>query len=448
MLSSKMIAFISLITSILLFGYFGYFLDRSQTIKLLCLISFLFIAFAYVYKTDALSFRQKSIFGILCRFIFILAMPNLSQDFYRFLWDGSLLLQGINPYLHLPDQLITLSKETVHNQELLYQKMGSLSSGHYSNYPPINQLFFGIAAFFAKYSFILGIIVLHLIMLVADLGILYFGKRILQKIKLPKSYILLYFLNPFIIIELNGNLHFEGVMLFFMIWSFYLLLYKKLQWAALIYALSIGVKLIPLLFLPLFWNYLPWKKTMAFYTICMLSVLVFFFPFIDLEFIQNYQATISLWFVNFEFNASIYYIIREIGYAIYGYNIIHYIGKIMPVFTIVFVLYCSFCKKNSSLTLLIKNMLFVYTFYLLLSTTIHPWYLSTLVVLSVFSQLRFPIVWSFVVFLSYSAYSLPVFEENLYLVGVEYLCVIAFIVYEVLGFDRDAKTSSLVESTS
>ena len=44
--------------------------------------------------------------GIVLRFILIFAFPNLSDDIYRFIWDGRLAVNGINPFNHLPSYFI------------------------------------------------------------------------------------------------------------------------------------------------------------------------------------------------------------------------------------------------------------------------------------------------------------------------------------------------------
>ena len=71
-------------------------------------------------------------------------------------------------------------------------------------------------------------------------------------------------------------------------------------------------------------------------------------------------------------------------------------------------------------------MLFAVTAYLLLSTTVHPWYLAIPLILSVFTEMKYVIVWTVVVMLSYYAYSNPEYQENLWLVTLEYITVFGF----------------------
>ncbi|NNJ88472.1 MAG: hypothetical protein HKP53_03650 [Eudoraea sp.] len=73
----------------------------------------------------------------------------------------------------------------------------------------------------------------------------------------------------------------------------------------------------------------------------------------------------------------------------------------------------------------------ILTVYLLLSSTVHPWYIISLVLLCLFSEYRFPLVWSATVILSYSAYANPDFDETMWLLIIEYLTVIGFLVYEL-----------------
>lgn len=438
----------------LFYWSFAYDLARTDAIKLVTLYTALF-ALAYVLKRMVgFNFRFLVVASILFRLAFIVATPNLSQDFYRFIWDGQLILSGLNPYLTTPSFHMDIGMlSNFPNQVELFIGMGQLNASHYSNYPPLNQLCFVIANLFPGKSILSSVIGLRIIIILADIGIIYFGKKLLDALKLPSSRIWWYALNPFIIIELTGNLHFEGVMLFFLLWSLYLLHSGKWMWSTLILACSISVKLIPLMFLPvLFWWFKPkalhlqnskakiqrlpnFKKLILYYTVVISATLILFLPFFSLEFITNYSQTVGLWFTNFEFNGSIYYLTREIGYWLTGYNQIGIIGKILPLITVGIILYLSFFKKNNTLPKLVTSMVLVFTMYLFLSTTVHPWYLATLVLLCVFTNYRFPLVWSFVIILSYLSYlqiGSAEKSENLWIIGLEYIVVFGVFTYEVI----------------
>src|SRR5690554_2548814 len=156
-----------------------------------------------------------------------------------------------------------------------------------------------------------------------------------------------------------------------------------------------------------------------------------FLPFLSVDFIKNFTFTIGLWFQKFEFNASVYYLIRWIGFKIVGWNIIETVGKILPLVTFLCILVISFFRRNMNLKHLIQSMLFAVSIYLMLSTTVHPWYITTPLILSVFTNYKFPLVWSLMIFLSYSAYGKEGVNENLLLVAIEYITIISIALWEI-----------------
>ena len=431
----------------LLYFLFAYFLERSDFLNLLLLYSGLFYAAWKIIQYTKFNFWIWAVIGITARVLFLPSIPNLSQDFYRFIWDGRLLISGINPYVFTPEQLANgllkttelTSLEAISNAKILIQGMGSLNASHYSNYPPINQLCFALAALFAKTSVLGSVVVLRIIIIGADLGILYFGKKLLERLNLPAKNIFWYFLNPFIIIELTGNLHFEGVMLFFVIWSLYLLDKKRWVLAAILLGVSVSVKLLPLLFLPLFYKYLApdglfkkgfWKMK-KFYWVTLTTIVFTFAPFASKTFISNFSATIGLWFQNFEFNASVYYIIRWIGFQTVGWNIIATVGLILPMVVFICIVLLAVFRKYNTTQKLITGMLLAVSIYFLLATTVHPWYIATPLLLSVFTKYKFPLLWSFMICFSYAAYGANGFNENLSLVAIEYSVVIGVALWEI-----------------
>ena len=439
--------FIILISACCYF-FFAYFLERTQFYTLTALWVAVFAGSYLLISNKQISYKTLVGIAILFRLVFLFSTPNLSQDFYRFIWDGRMLLNGMNPYLSLPAYFIQQNLEPVAEAAKLYEGMGTLNGSHYTNYPPLNQFCFFIAALFASKSILGSILVLRSIIILADLGILYFGSKLLRHLKLPAKNIFWYFLNPFIIIEMTGNLHFEPVMLFFLVWALYKLHLQKWLWAATLLACSISVKLIPLLFLPLFFQwFVPFNlksykevkrklpiafcKLVSFYALILALTILLFLPFYATELIANYSNSVSLWFKNFEFNASFYYVFRTIGYWFRGYNEIAIIGQITPILTILFLLYLSFFRKNKTTIQIITAMLFGLCFYYFTATTVHPWYLATPLILCVFTKYKFPVVWSLVVVLTYQAYSNTPWKENLWFVFIEYLTVFTFLIYEI-----------------
>jgi len=440
LLETYRIPLLMVFASLVFYGSFAYQLERSDFIKLLSLYAALFFLFYKLVQMNTGNFKFLFWTGIALRAVFIFSIPNLSQDFYRFLWDGRLIIEGVNPYLFTPDSFASLGMIIPQGDELV-NGMGPLNASNYSNYPPVLQFCYAIAALFEGKSILGSVIVLRLLLIAADIGTLVFGKKLLEILKLPKLYIFWFFLNPFIIIELTGNLHFEGVMVFFLVGALYFMAVRKWWWSAVFLGLSVSTKLIPLLFLPLLLPYFisqfdsklqAIKKLVLYYLTVLGTVVLLFLPFLSIAFIKNFAATLSLYFSSFEFNASVYYIIRWIGFETMGWNIIGTAGKVLPVLVVLFLLYLSFFKKAKNLNHLLVLMLFGICFYYLLSTTVHPWYLTVPLVLSVFTKYRFMVVWSFMIVLSYSAYGAGGFQENLWLVALEYVVVIGVFVWELV----------------
>ncbi|MDA9339363.1 mannosyltransferase [Polaribacter sp.] len=442
-----------LFISCILYLYIGYFLERTAFNELLFTWFSLFVCFYFITKNRQLNFKKLIGISILFRLVLLFQIPNLSQDFYRFIWDGRMILEGLNPYLSLPETYIQQGLKPIPEAVSLYQGMGELNGSHYTNYPPLHQICFLIAALFSGKSIFGSVIVLRVLIILADVGILYFGKKLLENLKLPVKNIFWYALNPFIIIEMTGNLHFESIMLFFLVWALFKLSQKEWFFGGILIACSISIKLIPLLFLPLFYQWfmkpykpnqneklllkngvaktLGLKKLLAFYSVVFGTTILLFLPFYTTELIENYLKSVGLWFQKFEFNASFYYLFREIGYLYRGWNEIAIIGKVTPILTFIFLGYITFFRKNNSMKQLITALLFGLSFYYFTTTTMHPWYLATLLLLSVFTKYRFPIVWSLVIIISYQAYANSPWKENLWFVAIEYFIVFLYLIFEL-----------------
>ena len=81
-------------------AYIGllYFTRRTDFTQLILLFTLLFAAYVpFTQKTWAESHFQAAIVAaFVFRLALLFAWPNLSDDYYRFVWDGRLLAHGIN----------------------------------------------------------------------------------------------------------------------------------------------------------------------------------------------------------------------------------------------------------------------------------------------------------------------------------------------------------------
>ena len=117
-------------TLLLLYGSFAYDLERHDFIKLFTLYIGLF-GLTYVLIQYVGGQQRFALgLGVIFRFIFLFAIPNLSQDFYRFIWDGFVVLEGSNPYLFTPEQYLLNPESFAFSIPLaneLYEGMGALN---------------------------------------------------------------------------------------------------------------------------------------------------------------------------------------------------------------------------------------------------------------------------------------------------------------------------------
>lgn len=424
--------------------WLGYFTPRQSFGQLISLYSALFVIYFFVAKTFK-NARDVIFLGVFFRLLLLFAVPALSDDFYRFVWDGRLLSNGLNPYTILPTDFIqSIDFQRIVGDKTIFEKLNSPQ--YYTVYPPLNQLIFAASAALSQGSLFYNVIALRIFILLAEVGIIIiltaprvprgeaknlfsaFKRTLIGFEKAPPLGVGWAVFNPLIIIELTGNLHFEGVGMCFLVFAFYIGAKdrKSLLLSSFLFACAVCIKMLPLIFIPLIIKQLGLKKGIFYATMVGVFTTIFFLPFLDRMLIEKLFSSVNLYFQKFEFNASIYYLVRAVGFKIFGYNIIGMAGKIMAFLTFLGVLFISWKSKN-----LFVGALAILTLYFAMTTTVHPWYATNLLVIAIFTNFRYPIVWSCTIFLSYNTYQTNLYQENLWLVTFEYLLVIGMMFYEL-----------------
>ena len=206
------------------------------------------IAFAgYLTGAASVAVRRGSLAAILIgaavfRLTLLPAAPNLSDDIYRYLWDGRVQLAGVNPYLHAPedDALEEL-------RDALYPRINHKSVP--TIYPPLAQLFFlGVSAVSHTVT-AMKVALLCCEALLAAILIL-----LLRRSGRDPRWVLLYLWNPLAVLEIAGSGHIDPLGIALLLAASALMLNGNRAAAALALAAAVLGKLIPLLAVPLFWR--------------------------------------------------------------------------------------------------------------------------------------------------------------------------------------------------
>lgn len=431
---NKILFYLLLIFSAVGYYWLCYQTKRENFLPVIALFSFLFAAYYFLTRFFSIAhFKYLLIAGIVFRILLLFSVPNLSDDVYRFIWDGRLAANGINPFSHLPAEIMQMPPVTGITKELF----GQLNSpGHYTIYPPVLQGIFWLAAKLFPVNIFAAIVFMKGIIVMIELGTFFLLVHLLKKLSLPKELSMLYILNPLVITEFAGNVHFDGVMIFFVLFAFLFLLKNKWQNSATLLGLGIATKLIPVLFLPLAINRLGWKKGLIYSMITGVTAIALFALVFNNATIQHLLNSVDLFIRKFEFNASVYYVVRYIGTLIKGYNIIAIAGPFLILLSLFMILFISIKEKKISEMAIFNKALFIISAWLLLSTTVHPWYICLPVAVSIFTQYRYALVWAYATTFSYYAYQSTPVKENLWLVAGAYIVVIGYACWELLSKNK------------
>jgi len=403
-----------------------YHIERFDTMPLIMTYTNLFVAYIYLIASPTISFRWIMILAITTRLALFFELPNLSDDFYRFIWDGQLVEAGVNPYSATPAQIHDVQPEIAGLNEELYQNLNS--KNYHSIYPPFSQFIFWVSGITGEEIVFNQVSIIRILIFSFDLALiaLFTLKRFDHTIRL----IGVYALNPLVILELTGNLHFEGIVAFFIALSIFYIDRGKWHKSATALALGIVAKFTPLMLLPALIKKIGWRQSILSYSLIALLIAGSFIFFIDAGTIDGLTNSFSLFFKKFEFNAAVFFALREIGIFFYGYDMVQIIGPLLSISALGLIVFYSLTKVNRESNLA-QVFTIIFFIQLSLATTVHPWYIIPIIALSTWSGYVFPLVWSYLIFLTYAGYTPVGYEHNLIIIVVEYLVIIPLAIYEM-----------------
>ncbi|MGA9295502.1 MAG: glycosyltransferase 87 family protein [Ignavibacteriaceae bacterium] len=354
------------------------------------------------------------------RIIFIPVHPAGSDDYYRYLWDGKVQANGINPYAYAPD-----AKELtyLHSDKL----PGLVNHANMKTlYPPLTEIFFYISYLISGESY-LG---LKLLLLFFDLITIYGIFLILKKLNLGKKYLLLYAVSPLPIFQFFVDAHADGFGLAFIIFAIFFYLDNRKVLSYILIGLSICIKPIGLLFIPLL--FFTEKSISEKIKIILLPVLICAAMYIPYVFTGTpFQALIKFT-ENWTFNGIVFDVLNSF---MHNNQKARLICGIIYFFIFLVILYS---KKD----LLEKTYLSIFLL-LIFSPVVHPWYVSWLVILLPFVPRWSGIFYASLVSLAAITdlnYQLSgIWKEYTIVLILEYVPVLAFFFYEIFKSGKAAR---------
>ncbi len=413
MRSKKWTVYICSALLIVVMAYLGHEVERTRHLTLISGYTIAFALYMYLYR-QLNDCRAGLVLAIICRMAMLGSLPLLSEDVYRFLWDGNLVLLSENPYTSTPEQL----HESFRHLPIVAELYPHLNSPtYYSVYPPFSQVFFIIAVWLGN-SLQAQIEWLRLILILGECATFYLLLLLCRQYTIPNKRILLYALNPLIILEISANFHFEGLVLLTVLAAIYQLKRQAVAEASGLMAVAAGLKLLPIILLPQQFFSLSAKQKLNFTSIFILSALLIFSPLLLTGFSGGFTESLGLYFQKFEMNGSIYLLLRTVGFWLAGFNIIAYLGVFLALAVFLSIMIYSYkYRSNQNFPL---HAMWITTIFLLGSTTVHPWYIVPIIGYSIFSAYRYAILWSFLILLTYLQYTPDGFVELTWVMAVEY----------------------------
>lgn len=312
--------------------------------------------------------------GLLPRLLLLPLEPKLSEDVYRYLWDGRLVAEGVNPFPHAPSDPSLARYHDALLSRLNHADVPTI-------YPPMAQVLFGATARLAAepWAWKATLLALEALLLLALASLL-------RARGLPTERLLLYFWNPLVIVESFGSGHVDLAAAAFLLFALALHERGRPGLSGAAFASAVLVKYMPLLLVPAL------IRRRAFRTLAVAAVAAaaLFVPFLSAG--SALWTGLATYLRNWEFNGSLYALLRP-----------HFETGEPPRAILLALLAVAALVVAWRARTLTGAALLLLTAWILASPTVYPWYLVLLVALLPLHAEAGLLLFSGLVALSYAA---------------------------------------------
>jgi alpha-1,6-mannosyltransferase len=194
------------------------------------------------------------IFAALFRLSIVFSAPYLSDDIYRYIWDGRVQATGINPYRYIPaDEALASLRD-----EKIYPNINRRDSAH-TIYPPVAQGTFLLVTRFSE-----SVTGMKIAMVGCEAIAVWALIQLLASFGFAKQRVLLYAWHPLTVWEFAGSGHVDALAIAFIALALLARRKQRETLTGFLLACATSVKLIPVVLFPAFYKRWSWKMPLAF----------------------------------------------------------------------------------------------------------------------------------------------------------------------------------------
>ena len=332
--------------------------------------------------------------GFLFRWLVLQTFPTLSSDVFRYMWDGHIAVNGVSPYAYPIDASQLDWLDVPFRAQANHAWMAS-------PYMPAAQWFFTAIAFFYPLdpdSFQVAAVLF-------DLGTAFILTKLLATVGLPYHRLLIYLWNPLVIVETAQGAHVDALMVFLIMLAVYaMVLSAKADGgnrqaarriagsrrsafsllAPALLALATLTKLIPMFLTPIFWWRWNWGSRLLY---GYLTVGMLVSPALRAGWGLSGEldgrglfGALRIYNAQWHFNSGLF---RWLENWLESMGIADPMAQAQEIsYFLMFLLLLGVWRQvrhfKSDLRAVLRWMAVPLGGYLLLATTVHPWYLLAL----------------------------------------------------------------------
>ncbi len=189
------------------------------------------------------------VFGVVFRLSILFFPPYLSDDIYRYIWDGRVQAAGVNPYRYVP-----AAPELAHlRDDTIYPRINRREHAR-TIYPPLAE-----GLFLATTRISESVVCMKITMVGFEIIAAWAIVQLLASLGLPRQRLLIYAWHPLVVWELAGSGHVDSMAIAFICLA--LLAFQRKSDIAAGFALAGAtlIKLFPVVLLPALFKRGRWR---------------------------------------------------------------------------------------------------------------------------------------------------------------------------------------------